>query len=556
MVNLNFKKIFTFLLLIVSVFWVASCAGQPAEDAAPGASLDVAAETNYTPYQPSIVVQWNELALAAIRQDPSRPTVITRSLFMVHTAMFDAWSAYDGTAEPVAMVDGMRRVESERTVENQTAAVAQAAYHTLVHLYPEFEKNTGSFSHMLAVQGYEPDFEVNSPMLATDVGLFAAQSVIDSRKFDGANEDNDYVDMTSDFLPEPYTATNAPDRNLPGTAGYDPTRWQPLRVPTGVAIDEFSNPVIVLGDPITFFDQTFTTPHWGAVSPFALESGNQYRPPAPPLPGSEEPYIDARGNRGSNDAIFQMQLDEVVVLSANLTDEHKVIAEYWADGPRSETPPGHWNALAHGISERDHHSLDQDIKFYFSLNCALFDAGIAAWEAKRHFDYVRPVSAIHHKYSGEMIEAWGGPNRGTQMILGEVWAPYQQSDFVTPPFPEYVSGHSAFSAAAAEVFTRFTGSNRYYDGETVLYHSDFNHDGVPDLLGQHIVPVNGNLFEKSPSSVIVLQWETFQDAADEAGLSRLYGGIHFAEGDLNGRILGKQVADVAYEKAKSHWTSN
>jgi hypothetical protein len=86
-----------------------------------------------------------------------------------------------------------------------------------------------------------------------------------------------------------------------------------------------------------------------------------------------------------------------------------------------------------------------------------------------------------------------------------------------------------------------------------LHFSDFNGDGVPDLLGQHIVRVNGNQFEKSPSSVVVLTWDTFQDAADEAGLSRLYGGIHFAEGDLNGREMGRAAGELAFYRASRFW---
>jgi hypothetical protein len=240
-------------------------------------------------------------------------------------------------------------------------------------------------------------------------------------------------------------------------------------------------------------------------------------------------------------------------MSANLTDEQKVVAEYWADGPRSETPPGHWNGIAHGVSERDSYSIDEDVKLYFALNSALFDAGIAVWDAKRHYDYIRPVSAIQYLYSGETIEAWAGPGKGTREIPAESWRPYQQADYVTPPFSEYVSGHSAFSAAAADVLARFTGSDRFYDGKTVLYHSDYNNDGVPDVLGRHIVRKYGNVFEKSPSKVVVLQWDTFSDAADEAGLSRLYGGIHFADGDINGRRLGREVGALAYEKARNYW---
>ena len=107
--------------------------------------------------------------------------------------------------------------------------------------------------------------------------------------------------------------------------------------------------------------------------------------------------------------------------------------------------------------------------------------------------------------------------------------------------------------AAAEVLTRFTGSDAFYDGETTV-NEDFNRDGVADMLGEYIAPVNSNAFETGPANPVVLQWPTFYDAADEAGISRLYGGIHFQDGDLNGRTLGKKVGEAAYTVAESYWT--
>jgi hypothetical protein len=166
---------------------------------------------------------------------------------------------------------------------------------------------------------------------------------------------------------------------------------------------------------------------------------------------------------------------------------------------------------------------------------------------------VRPITAIHYLYGGQMVEAWGGPDRGVQTIRGEEWIPYQDETFVTPPFAEYVSGHSTFSAAAAVVLTEFTGSNRFYDGVTILYDEDFNRDGLPDLLGQHVIGVGANMFEASPTHRVTLQWETFQEAADEAGISRRYGGIHFQDADLRGRELGRNIGVQAYDHAAQFW---
>jgi hypothetical protein len=162
--------------------------------------------------------------------------------------------------------------------------------------------------------------------------------------------------------------------------------------------------------------------------------------------------------------------------------------------------------------------------------------GIASWEAKIYYDYVRPITAIHYLYTGQRVQAWAGPGRGTKRILGEDWRPYQPTTFPTPPFSEYVSGHSTFSASAAEILKRFTGS---------------------DTFGLSIViPAGSSRVEPGlvPSRDVTLTWPTFSSASDEAGISRLYGGIHFRDGDLNGRRLGRQVGESVWNKAQYYFS--
>ncbi len=505
-------------------------------------------------FQLSVVVEWNEALLAAVRNGSPRPTVTTRSLYMVHRAIYDAWSLYDDFAVPTLLDANLRRPIEERTRAMKTKAINQAAYHTAIHVFSAYEQSTGVFSRLMADLG---DTIINTPDTVTPsgLGLSAAQAAIDAGAMDGSNSANNFAQITTEMYPQLYSPANSDDpsaANSAGNSGFDMNHWVPLRVPNGNTKDADGNAILDHNDPSSYSTQGFLTPHWGSVEPFALTSGDQFRPPAPPQAGSEEPYTDALGNEMTNDAAYNQQVDEVLNVSATLTDTQKVIAEYWADGPRSETPPGHWNAIAHGIAKRDHHTLDDDVKMFFALNGAVYDAGISSWDAKRVYDYIRPVSAIRHKYAGQMIQGWGGPNRGTTTFPAEEWLPYQALTFVTPPFAEFVSGHSTFSRAAAEVLTLFTGSNQFYDGVTRL-DEDFNSDGIKDLLGQHIIGVGGNMFEATPSSVITLKWPTFQDASDEAGRSRIYGGIHFQDGDHRGRYMGSQIGPQAFEKAASYW---
>ena len=221
--------------------------------------------------------------------------------------------------------------------------------------------------------------------------------------------------------------------------------------------------------------------------------------------------------------------------SANLTDEQKSIVEYWADGPGTELPPGHWALFAQWVSHRDSNGIDVDVKMFFAMTNAMLDASIAVWDCKRTYDYVRPITAVRFLMAGRQILAWGGPFRGTQMIQGEQWQAYQTGAVPTPAFPEFSSGHSAFSSAAAEVLRSFTGSDAFGDSATIKAGSSRVEPGAV------------------PASDITFSWATFSAAADQAGMSRRYGGIHFKEGDLQSRAMGRLVGAQAWAKARAYF---
>ncbi len=442
------------------------------------------------------VILWNNAGLAAIRDTKPGPTVVARDLAILQTSIFDAWAAYDPQAIGTRLGNTLQRPNSENTLANKKEAVGYAAYRTLVDLFPT---QKAKFDSLMTNLGYDPSNTSTNTSTAAGIGNVAAKALLDFRHNDGSNQLGNesasgipYSDYTG------YTPVNTPD------IINDVDRWQPLRVPDGKG---------------GFVEQKFLTPQWGLVTPFALKSGSQFRPPAPKTLES-----DPEG--------FKKEAQEVLDLSANLTDKQKAIAEYWADGPSSELPPGHWNLFAQFVSQRDRHTLDEDVKMFFVLDNALFDASIATWDAKRAYDSARPISAIHGLFNGQKVLAWGGPNQGTQLINGEDWQPYQEVTVVTPPFPEYTSGHSAFSAVGAEILKRFTGS---------------------DFLGASVTQKAGTFrLESGPATDITLSWDTFSDAADEAGMSRRYGGIHSADGDLEGRKLGRLVAGLAWDKAQSY----
>ncbi|MGH9465483.1 MAG: vanadium-dependent haloperoxidase, partial [Thermoanaerobaculia bacterium] len=455
----------------------------------------------------SIVLDWNKLMLSIVAQNPPAPTVTTWRLHIVSTAMYDAWAAYDAEAVGYYTGDSLDRPAAEHTEENQAAAVSHAAYHTLRALYPSQKSQVRALIRQL---GYSGPFSSSDLTTPVGIGTSVAATVIAIRRQDGSNAAGGFAQITSERYPELYVPFNSADPRAPDAPGgplFDPNHWQPLRVPNGTLTNDHGYPIFDNDDPSTFTDQNYLTAHWGAILPFALADGRQFRPPAPPQFGSAEPYRDALGQTMTNDEAWHRQNDEVLAISAGLTDEQKVIAEVWADGPQTWTPPGHWNQIAQGISIRDQHGIGDDVKMYFALNGALLDAGIACWDAKRAYDSTRPISAIRHVYHDQTIEAWGGPNRGTRSIQGRNWKPYQAATFLTPAFPEYVSGHSTFSRAAREVLRRFAGSDRLYDGQTLLG-EDWDGDGVEDLMGQHIAVPGTLKNEVGPAETVVLRWPT------------------------------------------------
>ena len=311
----------------------------------------------------------------------------------------------------------------------------------------------------------------------------------------------------------------------------DYTGYVPVNLPSTVPVSDRST----IKDPdhwqpLTYFNGTkvvtpaFVGAQWYKVRPFAMPSADQFLP-----------FVTQFGPALYGSDGYVQQAQELVDISANLTDEQKVIAEYWANGPHSELPPGHWDLFAQFVSARDHHSVDEDVKMFFALTNAIFDAGIAAWDAKRACDSVRPVTAISFLFHDQQIRSWGGPGKETITMEGSQWIPYQPSTFPTPPFPEYVSGHSAFSAAGATVLAFFTGSERFGDSVTFAPGTSNTEPGI------------------TPAQPVTLRWKTFHDAADEAGISRRYGGIHFKRGDIVGRAIGDLVGFQAWEKAQTYF---
>jgi hypothetical protein len=568
----------------------------------------------------SVARQWDEEILKAIRLDFPRPPIHSRNLFHLSAAMWDAWAAYDATPDGVIVTE---KLVAGDVAPARDAAISFAAYRVIASRYsisPNAVATQVALDFRMNGLGYDPGYTATTGDVASAFGNRIGAAVLAHGLADGSNESANYADPTYAPVNEPMIV------KLEGTTMADPNRWQALALDSQVGQN---------GIPIPGNIQIFVGPQWGDVTPFAVDLPSVLPGPPPMLHDLD------------TDDDFKAQALEVIRFSSQLTpddaatmdispgaignnplgtndgtgfavnpvtgnpytpqvvkrgDFGRVLAEYWADGPTSETPPGHWNAIANYVVDQPVFErrfegagavldpLEWDVKMYLALNGAVHDAAIAAWGTKRVYDSVRPISMIRHMgglgqssdpfgpsyhadglpletgvvevitpassapgqrhaslapFVGEVaILAWPGDPAnpqteysGVEWVRAKTWVPYQRKTFVTPPFAAYVSGHSTFSRAAAEVLTRLTGSPYF-----------------PGGLGEFVAPQDDFLaFEIGPSQEIRLQWASYYDSADQAGQSRLWGGIHITADDLTGRIVGSAVGNAAYEEAAGYF---
>ena len=446
----------------------------------------------------TVVSDWNAAALAEVRLSKALrngPPIVARALAIAHTCMYDAWAAFDDVAVGTTDSSGSRRrPANERTDENKAKAISFAAYRCLRNLYPDgslpppLAQPSVRLNTMLLSLGYslnetcntDQDCRNSSPETAAGLGNIAAQAVIDARRHDGSNQ---YGDLTPAPCPVPtpwplpcaataYGQTSAhPTPRLDEVWAYSDyvaADYQPY-VPTNPLMG-YCNPLVVVCErqdivdpnhwqPLIFSNgqacldsgsgteetcpgiQLFIAPQWERVTPFALTSADQFDDILTIPPPD---YLKNSGH-------YHKNVDDMIQFSRSLDTGRKLIVEYWADGPSSELPPGHWGLFAQFVSQRDHHTIDQDAKMFFAMHNASFDAGIVAWHIKRKYNGVRPITAIRVVKRGKNIHAWGGPGRPIAQIPGEKWSPYNPGTNLTPSFPGYFSGHSVFSRSSATV---------------------------------------------------------------------------------------------------------
>jgi len=546
----------------------------------------------------------------------------------------------------------------------QEEAIAYASYRMLRHRFrysPNAIDLFQMYDSLLLDQGF--DFAITSVDYsdgsAAKLGNFIAERLISFGQLDGSREQWDYESRRYYHSNDAMIITNPGNPNL-----RDPNKWQPLSL--AVIIDQSGNerpggitfflspewgetyPFALTDDELDIYDDrnydwhvyydpgpppyinvdSVTTESefykWGFsmvsswsshldpydgvmidISPANLGNIGD----VDNLPTTFEGFKDFYSFDGTSipDKGWNINPKTGAAYESNIVprgDFARVLAEFWADGPDSETPPGHWFVLLNEVSDHpgferrfeglgdEIDPLEWDVKSYMAMGGAMHDAAIAAWGIKGYYDYLRPVSAIRwlcdqgqssdpdkpsydpikgiplvdglidvvqegdtlagfeNEHVGKIkVYSWRGPDyittpdryemspdsaiAGVDWILAENWWPYQRPTFVTPPFAGYISGHSTYSRAAAEVMTKLTGDPYF-----------------PGGLGEFTAPKDEYLvFEQGPSQDITLQWATYRDAAAQSGLSRIWGGIHPPVDDIPGRIIGEKIGKAAFDKA-------
>jgi hypothetical protein len=552
-------------------------------------------------------------------------------------------------------------IPTESIEASRKKAISYAMYRILTYRFqnsPSANAIKAECDFLMSQLGYDTEFATGINYEygnAAALGNYIAQTIINYGNTDGSREANGY---TNAFY-EPVNPPLAPV--ISGNASIlDPNRWQPLSLDT--FIDQSGN--VIPGTTPSFLGPEWGNVKPFALSEDEAtiyeRDAHDYKvyhdPSGPPQIGSANTQSDTAykwsfslvsvwashldphdgvqwdispksignidfndlptnytqhpdfynlleggdiGNGRAMNPITGIAYEPQVVPRGDYT---RVLAEFWADGPNSETPPGHWFTILNYVNDNPLlvkklngvgavlDPLEWDVKAYFILGGAMHDAAISAWGIKGWYDYIRPISAIRYMADqGQSTDATlpnyhvngiplrsgyievvqlGDPLAGTDnqnvgkiklytwrghdyientetdeagvgWILAENWWPYQRPTFVTPPFAGYVSGHSTYSRAAAEVLTRLTGSAYF-----------------PGGMGEFIAKKNEFLvFEEGPTVDVKLQWATYRDASDQCSLSRIWGGIHPPSDDIPGRLIGEAIGRETYDFAVPYFNS-
>lgn len=457
----------TVLLLLLSSFHIW---GVAQEASYPPFDLDTG-----DPLREALIPRLVPVLIAEVSPSLGDVTLVNRVNSVTILAMMDALAPYHPTAIG-AYTRFERQPQAARTQRNMNIASLHAAYHALASTVPSA---VPVWREMLISAGLDPDNASMDPNTPQGIGNLAGRGAVAGRLHDGYNQLGDYADTTG------YAPVNSP------TELSDPSRWQPDLVRKGIGI---------------YTAQQFVTPQMANVEPFANFDPREIRVPAP---SDSDP---------ANAAAYKAQVDEVLAVSANLTDEKKMLAEIFDNKVRA------FGASFQVVSRNLGLSIAENIIADFLVMLAIHDATIPTWQEKRRWDAVRPFSAINHIYGDEPVTAWGGPGMGTIEIPASQWQSYlQEADH-----PEYPSGSACVCEAQAQAMRRYTGTDEL--------------NWVIDF------PAGSSRIEPgiTPAEDLQVTIATWSEFADTCGKSRVWAGVHFWPSIAASAEVCGAVGDATY----------
>lgn len=466
---------------------------------------------------PTAAYKWLETLLEASARDVdrsgARPTILSRTMSIVMTAMYDAWAAYDEKAVGTRFGGKLRRPKKEHTQQNKETAIAYAVYRSLLGVYPE---DKDWISEQMKNAGFDPANESKDVETPAGIGNVAAAAILAYRRHDGSNQFGDEAGSNG----KPYS---------------DYTFYRPQNRPEFVQNPNFWMPIPFKDAKGNIFSPGFLTAHWYRVKPFAMEKGSQFRPAPPPEWGSKQ---------------LAKEVEECVEVNGKLTLEQKAVVEFMRDGPRSTAQSGHWLRFAQDVSRRDRNNIDQDVKLFFSVANVVFDTFVSSWDAKRFYDSSRPYWYVRQHYPNKKVLGWAGPGKGVKKVHSKEWLPYSPENFVTPPFPGYISGHATASAGAARMLEYVTGSKKF-GAVAIRQVGDLTE--APFTTAEMQAKDGKKAANVPPSKEIRLQLPTFMATAEMAAISRLWGGYHIRTDNEVGLDVGKKIADYSWPKYRAYF---
>lgn len=431
------------------------------------------------------------IIISDVSPNAGDPSLIFRITTLVTNGWFDAIAPYHPTAVGVYTRFPQRLADPSN--RNRNTAIFHASYQVLNSLFPN-RKST--WDQMLQDVGLDPNDDTEDSYTAVGVGNRAGKAVVANRINDGMNQLGNEGGCT--YNCQPYTDYLG---YQPVNTAYElinPSRWQPDLVSLGNG---------------RYHIQQFITPQLRKTTPYSYRKPKRFRSPKP------------RASKIRNFKAYKAQADEVLAVSAALTDRQKVAAELFDHKFNSV-----FSAVGFMVATREVDLVDS-VTLEFLTNMASFDTAIVIWNDKHRYDSVRPFSAISHLYKHTPVVAWGGPGEGTVYDLpGEQW----QSYLKVANHPEYPSATASFCAAHAQVIRSFFGSDELGFSVTIAAGSS----GVEPGL--------------TPANDVVLEWPTWTDLENDCGLSRLWGGVHFRPSIPAGMDIGHEVGDVAYDFVMRH----